>query len=51
MRAARIHEFGPPNVITIDEIEKPRPGNGEVLVELPRPGSALGTHGSEKRKA
>jgi NADPH:quinone reductase-like Zn-dependent oxidoreductase len=34
MRAARIHEFGPPNVITIDEVEKPGPGKGEVLVEV-----------------
>src|SRR5262249_48111084 len=34
MRAARIHEFGPPNVITIDELDKPGPGKGEVLVEV-----------------
>jgi NADPH:quinone reductase-like Zn-dependent oxidoreductase len=32
MRAARIHEYGGPAVIRIDEIEPPRPGPGEVLI-------------------
>jgi NADPH:quinone reductase-like Zn-dependent oxidoreductase len=34
MKAARIHKFGPPNVIVIDEIARPKPGNGEVLVRV-----------------
>ncbi len=32
MRAGRIHRFGPPEVIAIDEIPRPAPGEGEVLV-------------------
>jgi NADPH:quinone reductase-like Zn-dependent oxidoreductase len=32
MRAARIHEFGPPEVIVIDELPKPAPGPGEIVV-------------------
>jgi NADPH:quinone reductase-like Zn-dependent oxidoreductase len=32
MRAARIHQFGPPSVIVIDELPRPTPGDGEVLV-------------------
>lgn len=32
MKAARIHRFGPPEVIIIDEIPRPTPGVGEVLV-------------------
>jgi NADPH:quinone reductase-like Zn-dependent oxidoreductase len=34
MRAARIHRFGPPEVIGIDEVPCPRPGPGEVLVRV-----------------
>jgi NADPH:quinone reductase-like Zn-dependent oxidoreductase len=34
MRAARIHKFGPPDVITIDEIPRPIPGDGEILVRV-----------------
>ncbi len=34
MRAARIHQFGPPEVIVIDEIPRPTPGDGEVLVRV-----------------
>jgi len=30
----RIHRFGDPDVITLDEIEVPRPGRGEVLVRV-----------------
>jgi len=32
MKAARIHQFGSPDVIVIDDVPKPRPGPGEVLV-------------------
>lgn len=34
MRAARIHKFGPPNVIVIDELPRPTPGHGELLVRV-----------------
>ncbi|MFD0467247.1 alcohol dehydrogenase catalytic domain-containing protein [Nonomuraea thailandensis] len=34
MRAARIHEFGDASVIRVDEVDVPRPGPGEVLVEV-----------------
>ncbi|MBN6040918.1 NADP-dependent oxidoreductase [Amycolatopsis sp. 195334CR] len=34
MRAARIHEHGDPDVIRIDEIPRPAPGPGQVLVEV-----------------
>jgi NADPH:quinone reductase-like Zn-dependent oxidoreductase len=34
MKAARIHQFGPPDVIVIDEVPRPAPGAGEVLVRV-----------------
>jgi NADPH:quinone reductase-like Zn-dependent oxidoreductase len=34
MKAARIHSFGPPSVIVIDEIPRPKPALGEVLVRV-----------------
>ncbi|GAA2905658.1 hypothetical protein GCM10020220_113650 [Nonomuraea rubra] len=34
MRAARIHEFGDASVIRLDEVPIPRPGPGEVLLEV-----------------
>ncbi len=34
MKAARIHRFGPPDVITIDDLPRPAPGKGEVLVRV-----------------
>ncbi|WP_327585370.1 zinc-binding dehydrogenase [Nonomuraea sp. NBC_00507] len=34
MRAARIHRFGDASVIRQDEVPTPRPGPGEVLVEV-----------------
>ena len=34
MRAARIHRFGPPDVITLETIPRPYPGPGEVLVRV-----------------
>jgi NADPH:quinone reductase-like Zn-dependent oxidoreductase len=34
LRAARIHRFGPPNVIVIDNVTRPIPGDGEVLVRV-----------------
>lgn len=34
MRAVRIHRFGSPDVIRVDDIERPAPGAGEVLVRV-----------------
>jgi NADPH:quinone reductase-like Zn-dependent oxidoreductase len=34
MKAARIHEFGPPNVVVIDDVPCPSPLPGEVLVRI-----------------
>src|SRR5580704_11836020 len=34
MKAARIHQFGPPDVIVIDDLERPTPGPGELLVRV-----------------
>ena len=34
MKAARIDKFGPPSVIVIDELPRPTPGHGEVLVRV-----------------
>jgi NADPH:quinone reductase-like Zn-dependent oxidoreductase len=34
MQAARIHRFGPPDVLVVDEVERPTPGEGELLVRL-----------------
>ncbi|MET0132083.1 MAG: NADP-dependent oxidoreductase [Kibdelosporangium sp.] len=34
MKSARIHQHGDPSVIRIDDIDRPRPGPGEVLVEV-----------------
>jgi NADPH:quinone reductase-like Zn-dependent oxidoreductase len=34
MKAARLHTFGPPSVIVIDELPRPTPGHGEVLVRV-----------------
>lgn len=34
MRAVRFHEHGGPEVLTVDGIERPTPGNGELLVEV-----------------
>ncbi len=34
MKAVRIHEFGGPEVLKIEEIEKPVPAAGEVLIKI-----------------
>ena len=34
MKAGRIHYFGPPNAIVIDEIPCPRPKEGELVVRV-----------------
>ena len=34
MKAIRVHEFGGPEVLRLDEVPTPRPGPGEVLVRI-----------------
>ncbi|MDJ0642737.1 MAG: NADPH:quinone oxidoreductase family protein [Erythrobacter sp.] len=34
MKAIRTHEVGGPETLTLDEVEAPTPGNGEVLVDV-----------------
>ena len=34
MRAVRIHQFGPPAVMAVEDLARPVPGDGEVLVRV-----------------
>lgn len=34
MRVVRCHDYGPPDVLTVDETPRPVPGEGEVLVRV-----------------
>ena len=34
MKASRIHRFGPPDVIELEDIPRPEPGENEVLVQV-----------------
>jgi NADPH:quinone reductase-like Zn-dependent oxidoreductase len=34
VRAGRIHQFGPPDVIVIEQVPRPTPGPGEILVRV-----------------
>ena len=34
MKAVRVHRFGPPEVIALEDVPKPEPSNGEVVVEV-----------------
>lgn len=34
MKALRFHTFGPPSVLSIEDVPKPEPGPGEVLVRI-----------------
>ncbi len=34
MKAARIHAFGPPEVIFLDDIPKPVPAEGQLIVQV-----------------
>jgi len=38
MKAARIHRFGPPDAIVIDDLQTPSPGAGEVIVRVSHAG-------------
>ncbi len=34
MKAVRIHRFGPPEVLSLEDVPKPEPGKGEVIVQV-----------------
>jgi NADPH:quinone reductase-like Zn-dependent oxidoreductase len=34
MKACRVHHFGPPDVISIEDVERPQPGAGQALVRI-----------------
>jgi hypothetical protein len=34
VKAARIHEFGSPEVIRIDDVPQPTPNEGQILVRV-----------------
>ncbi len=34
MKAARIHRFGPPDVIVVDDLPRPNPAEGQILVRV-----------------
>ena len=34
MKAARIHRFGDPGVIQVDDVDRPEPGAGQVLIQV-----------------
>lgn len=40
MKAVRIHRFGPPSVVIVEDIERPAPGPGEVMVRVAASGVA-----------
>lgn len=40
MKAARIHSFGPPDVVVLEDVPMPSPGPGEVLVRVMAAGVA-----------
>ncbi len=40
MKAVRIHRFGPPEVVVVEDIPQPSPGKGEVLVRVAAAGVA-----------
>lgn len=40
MKAARIHSFGPPEVVVVEDVPMPSPGPGEVLVRVMAAGVA-----------
>src|SRR5258705_2665946 len=34
MKAVRVHSFGPPEAISIEDVPKPEPAGGEVVVQV-----------------
>jgi len=39
MKACRIHAFGPPEFITVEDVHRPSPGEGEMLVRVEAAGA------------
>jgi NADPH:quinone reductase-like Zn-dependent oxidoreductase len=42
MKACRVHHFGPPDVISFEDVPRPIPGEGEVLDAVIGPGRRQG---------
>ena len=34
MKAVRVHRFGPPEIISVEDVSKPEPADGEVVVQV-----------------
>ena len=51
MKAARIHNFGPPNVVVVEDVSMPLPGPSEVLVRVMAAGVAPWTRSSVRARA
>jgi NADPH:quinone reductase-like Zn-dependent oxidoreductase len=34
MKAVRVHSFGPPETISLEDVSKPEPGGGEIVVQV-----------------
>ena len=34
MKAVRVHSFGPPEVISVEDVSKPEPADGEIVVQV-----------------
>jgi NADPH:quinone reductase-like Zn-dependent oxidoreductase len=51
MKAARIHNFGPPDVVLMEDVPRPVPAGGEVLVRVVAAGVVRGMHSLEKERA
>src|SRR4028118_1194887 len=45
MKAVRVHEFGPPEVLVAEELPEPRAGDGRVVVDI----GAIGVNFMETR--
>jgi hypothetical protein len=50
MKAWRVHEFGPPEIMIFAMVPRPNPGPGEVLVKVSQQASAPGTDGSGRAR-
>ena len=44
MKAARIHRFGPPDVVVVEHVPMPSPGPSEILVRVMAAGVASCDH-------
>jgi NADPH:quinone reductase-like Zn-dependent oxidoreductase len=50
MKAARILRFGPPSVITDDDLPQPKPAPGQLLVQVKAAGVGNGTPSSARAR-